>query len=188
MRAKCGSPHSEIMFFCKMSHMKAALPIHKTPSSCQSAFTLVEVMMGTAVMVVVFVTIFGVMTEGLFVTQTSRENLRATQIMVDKMEGIRLFSPTQLTNNAFLLQSFTNWFCETNNIGMPNVQGYGVMYTGTIAISNVLFSTSYTSNMQQVTINISWVSTGQGNIAHSRSMSTFYANQGLYNYVWTNGY
>jgi type II secretory pathway pseudopilin PulG len=168
--------------------MKTRVSIHKTPSFRQSAFTLIEVMMGAAVMTVVFITIFGVMTTGLFISQTSRENLRATQIMVDKMEGIRLYSPTQITNSAFLLGSFTNWFCETNNIGMPNVQGYGVKYTGTITISNPPFSTSYSSNMQQVTVNIGWVSTGQGNIAHSRSMITFYANQGLYNYIWTNGY
>jgi type II secretory pathway pseudopilin PulG len=154
----------------------------------QSAFTLIEVMMGAAVMTVVFVTIFGVMTMGMFISGTSRENLRATQIMVDKMEGIRLYSPTQLTNTTFLLQSFTNWFSETNNLGLPNVQGYGVMYTGTITIAPVSFTTSYSSNMQQVTVNIGWVSGGQGNIAHTRSMSTFYANQGLYNYVWTNNY
>ena len=144
--------------------------------------------MGAAVMTVVFVTIFGVMTMGMFISGTSRENLRATQIMVDKMEGIRLYSPTQLTNTTFLLQSFTNWFSETNNLGLPNVQGYGVMYTGTITIAPVSFTTSYSSNMQQVTVNIGWVSGGQGNIAHTRSMSTFYANQGLYNYVWTNNY
>jgi hypothetical protein len=144
--------------------------------------------MGAAVMSVVFVSIFGVLTMGLFVSGTSRENLRATQIMLDKMEGLRLYSPTQLTNTMFLLQSFTNWFSETNNIGLQNVQGYGVMYTGSIAIAPVSFAASYSSNMQQVTVNIGWVSGGQGNIAHTRSMSTFYANQGLYNYVWTNKY
>ncbi len=144
--------------------------------------------MGAAAMMVVFVTIFGVMTVCLFISGTSRENLRATQIMLDKMEGIRLYSPSQLTNTGFLLQSFTNWASETNNIGLPNVQGYRVMYTGTISIAPVNFATSYTSNMHQVTVNIGWVSGGAGDIAHTRSMSTFYANQGLYNYVWTNNY
>jgi type II secretory pathway pseudopilin PulG len=154
----------------------------------QLAFTLIEVMMGAAVMTVVFVGIFGVMTMGMFVSGTSRENLRATQILLDKMEGIRLYSPAQLTNSSFLLTSFTNWFSETNNIGLPNVQGCGVMYTGMITIAPVSFATSYSSNMQQITVSIGWVSGGQGNIPHTRSMSTFYASQGLYNYVWTNTY
>jgi len=139
-------------------------------------------------MSVVFVSIFSIMTVGLFVSGSSRENLRATQIMLDKMEGIRLYSPAQLTNASFLLQTFTNWFCETNNIGLPNVQGYGVMYTGSITIAPVNFAASYSSNMHQVTVNVGWTSGGQGNMAHTRSMSTFYANQGLYNYVWTNNY
>jgi type II secretory pathway pseudopilin PulG len=152
--------------------MKIWVSINKTPLPRPSAFTLIEVLMGAAVMSVVFVSIFGVLTMGLFVSGTSRENLRATQIMLDKMEGLRLYSPTQLTNTMFLLQSFTNWFSETNNI----------------AIAPVSFAASYSSNMQQVTVNIGWVSGGQGNIAHTRSMSTFYANQGLYNYVWTNKY
>jgi type II secretory pathway pseudopilin PulG len=154
----------------------------------ESAFTLIEVLMGAAVMSVVFVTIFSIMTVGLSISGNSRENLRATQIMLNKMEGIRLYSPAQLTNTSFLLQTFTNWFSETNNIGLANVQGYGVMYTGSITIAPVNFATSYSSNMQQVTVNVGWVSGGQGNIAHTRSMSTFYANQGLYNYVWTNSY
>jgi hypothetical protein len=164
------------------------VPNEKAPMLGQSAYSLVEVMMGAAAMMVVFVTIFGVMTVCLFISGTSRENLRATQIMLDKMEGIRLYSPSQLTNTSFLLQSFTNWASETNNIGLPNVQGYGVMYTGTITIAPVSFATSYSSNMSQVTVNIGWVSGGAGGLAHTRSMSTFYANQGLYNYVWTNNY
>jgi hypothetical protein len=168
--------------------MKLSLSNNKTSLPRDSAFTLVELLMGAAVMTVVFVTIFGVMTVCLFISGTSRENLRATQIMLDKMEGIRLYSPAQLTNTAFLLQAFTNWASETNNIGLPNVQGFGVMYTGTITIAPVNFATSYTSNMHQVTVNVGWVSGGAGNIAHTRSMSTYYANQGLYNYVWTNNY
>jgi hypothetical protein len=164
------------------------MSINETPARCRLAYTLVEVLMGAAAMVIVFVTIFSVMTACLFMSGTSRENLRATQIMLDKMEGIRLYSPSQLTNTAFLLQSFTNWSSETNNIGMPNVQGYGVKYTGTLTIAPVGFTNSYTSNMHQVTVNLGWVSGGVGNLAHTRSMTTFYANQGLYNYVWTNHY
>ena len=117
---------------------------------------------------------------------TSRENVRATQIMLDKMEGVRLYSPTQLTNTTFLVPTFTNWFFETNNIGLASVQGYGVMYTGSIVISPVSFVTSYSSNIQQVTVSIGWVSGGIGNVTHTRSMATFYGNKGMYNYIWTN--
>jgi hypothetical protein len=168
--------------------MKTRIAISETLPLRQSAFTLLEVAAGTAVMAIVFVTIFSVMQMGLFMTTTSRENVRGTQIMLDKMEGIRLYSPTQLTNSGFLATAFTNWFCETNNIGLANVQGYGVMYTGAITIAPVIFATTYSSNMEQITVNVGWVSGGVGNMAHTRSMSTFYGIKGLYNYVWTNGH
>jgi type II secretory pathway pseudopilin PulG len=168
--------------------MKIAVSAKDAIEFRRSAFSLIEVMMGAAVMAVVFGSVFAILTMGLFMTTTSRENLRATRVMQDKMEGVRLFSPTQLTNTTILVQSFTNWFSETNNIGMASVQGYGIMYTGSIVIAPLSFTTSYSSNMQQVTVNIGWVSGGPGNMAHTRSMSTFYANQGLYNYVWTNNY
>jgi prepilin-type N-terminal cleavage/methylation domain-containing protein len=164
--------------------MKALVSINKTSSARHSAFTLVEVTMAVAVMAIVFVSIFSAMTMSLFVSETSRENLRATQIMMDKMEGLRLYSPSQLTNTAFLMRSFTNWYCETNNIGEPNVQGYGVQYTGSLIITNVPYTTSYSSNMYQVTVTVNWTSIGQGNIAHTRSATAYYANQGLYNYVY----
>jgi hypothetical protein len=168
--------------------MNITVPSARTSTRRQAAFTFVEVVMAAAVMAVAFASIFAIMTCGLFIDQTSRENARATEIMLGKMEGVRLYSPTQLTNTTLLVRSFTNWFSETNNIGMPNAQGYGIQYTGMVTFASVAFSTSYSSNMQKVTVNIGWTSGGQGTMAHTRSMSTFYANQGLYNYVWTNGH
>jgi len=162
----------------------AHAPQKKPKAATVAAFTLIEVIMGAAVIGVVMITIFSIVTVGLFITGTSRENLRATQIMLDKMEGLRLYTPEQLTNGHVLVPSFTNWYVETNNIGMTNAQGYGVQYTGVITISPVIFSTSYSSNMSMVTVSVGWVSLGQGAISHTRSMSTFYSTQGLENYVY----
>ena len=164
---------------------KTKVNVHSGPLPRQPAFSLVEVLVGTCVMTIVFASIFATLTMSLSTTELSRENLRATQIMLDKMEVLRLYTPTQLTNTTLVVRTFTNWQCETNNIGMPDVQGYGVQYTGSIAITNAPFAASYSSNMQQVTVNLSWVSGGQDNFTHTRSVSTFYANQGLANYIST---
>src|SRR5579872_7207454 len=99
------------------------------------AFSLIEVAVATAVVLVSFAGIFGVMTMGLSISQASRENLRATQIMLDKMEGVRLYSWSQLTNSSFLIPAFTNWFYETNNVGLSTATGYGIKYTGTVAVA-----------------------------------------------------
>jgi len=152
--------------------------------AAQSAFSLIEVMVGVSIILVVFVTIFAVMTMGLSVTQTSRENLRATQIMLDKMEGVRLYSWTQLNDPTFLQSSFTNWFYETNNIGLATAQGSGIQYTGLISVGSVSMSNSYSANMRLVTVTVGWL-TGT-NLTHSRSMSTFSSMNGLQNYIYNN--
>ncbi len=154
----------------------------------QSAFSLIEIAVATAVVLVSIAGIFGVMTMGVSISEASRENLRATQIMLDKMEGVRLYSWTQLTNSSFLLPSFTNWFYETNNVGLSTASGYGIMYTGTVSVGSVPFTNSYSSNMAQVTVTVGWSSAGNGwrasTIAHSRSMVTYVSEQGLQNYIF----
>lgn len=118
------------------------------------AFSLIEVAVATAVILVSFAGIFGVTTMGLSISQASRENLRATQIMLDKMEGVRLYSWSQLTNSSFLVPAFTNWFYETNNVGLSTATGYGTVYTGLVSVASVPFSNSYSSSMVQVTVTV----------------------------------
>ena len=146
------------------------------------AFSLIEVVVAMAVILVAFVTIFTGLSTGLSSMQSSRENLRATQIMLDKMEGVRLYSWTQLTNSTFLVPSFTNWFYETNNIGLSTASGSGDMYTGAVVVAAFPFTASYGGTMRSVTVNVGWTS---GSISHSRSMSTFVSENGLQNYIYS---
>lgn len=145
------------------------------------AFSLIELMVGMAIILVVFLTIYGSMTMGLSITQLSRENMRATQIMLDKMEGVRLYRWDQVTNSSFLVANFTNWFFETNNIGMAIATGNGAQYTGTVAVTTVPISSSYKDSMRMVTVYVGWTS---GNINHTRSMSTYVSQMGLQNYIY----
>jgi uncharacterized protein (TIGR02598 family) len=155
----------------------------KTSTTKRAApgFSLIEVVVAMAVILVAFVTIFTGMSIGLSSMQASRENLRATQIMLDKMEGVRLYSWAQLTNSTFLVPSFTNWFYETNNIGLSTATGSGDMYTGAVAVAAFPFTASYGGTMRSVTVNVGWVS---GSITHSRSMSTFVSENGMQNYIY----
>ena len=153
-------------------------------NAARAGFTLIEVLMGAGVMAVVFVSVFSILTVGMFTSQTSRENLRATQIIMDKMEGLRLYNPSELTNTALLSPTFTNWFYETNVAGSTRIIGGGIPYSGTIAITPVTFANAYSSNMYQVTVTVSWISNGEGSINHTRSMTTFYSQHGMANYVY----
>jgi uncharacterized protein (TIGR02598 family) len=163
------------------------LPARERSRRGPSAFSLIEVVVAVAVILVAFLAIFANMTFGLSVTQLSRENLRATQIMLDKMEGVRLYSWSQLTNSSFLVPSFTNWFFETNNIGMATASGTGISYTGQVLVTAVPFTTYYSPSMRKVTVNVGWTSGNSGNTERTRSMSTFVSASGMQNYIYNVG-
>ena len=141
--------------------------------------------MAVGVILITFVSVFGGISLGISLNELTRENMRATQIMVDKMEGVRLYSWSQLTNtSSFLSTNFTNYFYDTNNIGLVNAQGNGVMYIGTVSVAPVPFSTSYSSNMVQFTVTINWTNSFKTNQVRTRTMSTYVSQSGLQNYIY----
>lgn len=143
---------------------------------------MIELLVSVSIVLTVFLTIFGCMTMGLTLTQFSRENLRSTQIMLDKMEGVRLYKWDDLINPSFLQSGFTNWFFETNNIGFANASGIGVQYMGVVSVDPCpLTNTTYRASMRQVTVTVNWTSR---NIQHSNSMITYVSQMGEQNYVY----
>ena len=95
------------------------------------AFTLVEALIGVAVMGTVFVSLYAGMATGFQSIRASQQNLRATQIMVEKFEAMRLFNWDQINTPGFVPLTFTAKFA-------PNSSSPGITYTGTIRISPVL--------------------------------------------------
>src|SRR5207237_602455 len=75
--------------------------------SRQSAFSLVEMIVCTAIMVILFVSLYGGISSGFAVVNLARENLRANQIIVEKMETVRLYNWDQINSNGFLPPTFT---------------------------------------------------------------------------------
>jgi Tfp pilus assembly protein PilV len=166
--------------------MKLYRPINGKHRKARTAFSLIEVVVAVSLTLVTFLTIFGGMTMGLTITQQTRENLRATQIMLDKMEGVRLYRWDQLlSTNNILISSFTNWFFETNNIGATNAIGNGVSYTGAVSVVDTGLATSYSSSMKRVNVTVGWTS-GSGRVTHTRTMATFVSQQGMQNYIYGN--
>src|ERR1044071_1652450 len=75
--------------------------------SSEKAFTLAEVLVAVGVIAVLFVTLYIAMAFGFAVTRSERENLRATQILVERMEGFRLFTWDQLSDTNLNPLTFT---------------------------------------------------------------------------------
>src|SRR5690242_8257784 len=97
-------------------------------------FTLIEVMMSVAVMGVLLVTLYAGISFGFNQIQLSREEERATQILAEKMEIVRLLSWDQVVNlPGYVPSTFTASYEVTNPTNAPTSS---FIYTGTVVITN----------------------------------------------------
>lgn len=138
-------------------------------------FSLVEVVIAMAVAGVSVVALLSAMSSGMLTMQMARENVRATQIMLEKTETLRLYSWDQLIATNYLLTSFTEKYdpTDTNTTALS--------YTGTVTKTSVPMTTAYSDEMKQITISLTWTT---GRINRSRSFTTFVARNGLQNYIY----
>ena len=137
-----------------------------------AAFTLVEALIGVAVMGTVFVSLYAGMATGFQSIRTSQENLRATQIMTEKFEAMRLFNWDQLNAPGFVPSTFTARYA-------PGSSAPGISYTGTIRIEPVL-GQPYRTDLKAVTITLSWRT---GSRLQTRTLTSYVARYGLQTYL-----
>jgi len=156
--------------------MTSISPANRKGTSCQSAYTLPEVMVGVSIIAVMFVTLYLGFTQGFGVVQASRENLRATQILQQQAEVIRLYTWDQLTNGT--IPSDTTWTFYP--MGAPGSKG--VTYTGKIQVTAApMVDEAYVADHRQVVFTLTWRS---GNVQRQRLMSTLVSKYGLHNYIY----
>src|SRR5437870_8293855 len=111
-----------------------------------AAFSLVEASIGMGIIGTVVGALLSGISAGFFTMKMARENLRATQIMLEKVETIRLYRWDQITNSGFIPTLFTNYY-DPNGVNPQSIA-----YRGTISIDPVPFNTvSYSANMKQIT-------------------------------------
>jgi len=147
------------------------------PAKSQKGGTLVEVVLAVAILAVMGGGIISSINYGLFMMRLARENARATQIILEKLETIRLYSWDEVNTTNYVPQTFTDVYDPQ---APANQQG--AVYNGTMTVSNVNFSSTYTNSMRQFTVTLQWVTAGR--INHNRTMSTYVAKDGLQNYVY----
>jgi prepilin-type N-terminal cleavage/methylation domain-containing protein len=157
--------------------MKIFIPASLNFYSRRAAFTLAEVMVAVSIMSVLFLTLYLGFTQGFGVVLGSRENLRATQILQQQAEVIRLYTWEQIDPAAGWIPPTTTWtfypLGETGN--------QGISYTGTVSITNAPMTESYAADNKLVTFALTWKS---GNIQRHRQISTLVSKYGLHNYIY----
>lgn len=147
----------------------------------QHGFSLIEVLIGAFIVGIFFLSFFAMTGTGFNIAKRSRENLRATQIILNRMEGVRLFNWDQLADTNKLPASFTESYDPSATNGNS-----GTVYTGTMRVTTPVMNpvATYSSNgVKQVTVNLSWNS---GGMNHTRTMSTYISKFGAQNYVFAN--
>ena len=151
-----------------------------------AAFSLVEAVIGMGVMGTVVGALMSGFTTGFFTMRMARENLRATQIILERMEGVRLYNWDQLTTSnaiypGYLPTEFTNYYYPL----ATNGESKGIAYRGSMTITNADLSpyATYGGNMRKVMVTVDWES---GGVQRIRTMTTYQARNGMQNYVYNN--
>ena len=140
--------------------------------------TLVEVLIAVVAVGILITTLYVAFTQGFAVIQVARENLRATQILQEKMETMRVYNWDQITTPGFIPSGFTEPFYAvgTNDNG-------GFNYQGQVVISEPfpLGSVSYKDDLRWVIVQVQWTS---GSTVRQREMRTLVSQYGLHTYVY----
>jgi len=143
---------------------------------------------GMGIMGTAMAALFSGFTTGFFTMRMARENLRATQIMLEKVETIRLYSWQQVTNKQaplFIPDTF-----EAKYDPVVQTNSGGVVYYGTLSITNVNAGEmigvdgnppKYTNDMRLVIVNVKWKT---GNLDRSREFRSYISRSGLQDYIF----
>ena len=166
--------------------MNLVTTTHPQPMRARRAFALAEVLVTVASLAIMFVTLYLGMSSSFAVTRLSRENLRATQIMLERVEGIRLYNWNQLCYSNMLATNFTTYYYPF----ATNDQSKGIAYQGTMVVApaNLNPTASYANDMRAITVSVFWTNSNGGDtqIVRRRSMTTYAARNGVQNYVYNN--
>ena len=140
-----------------------------------AGFTLPEVIMASSILSICAAGIMGAFASGFRIVAMTQENQRATQVLIEATEIVRLYSWDQLHTPGFVPTTFTEYYD-------PSTQG-GVIYTGAITIASapVDMPASYRSNINFLTVTLSWNTAG---VPRQRSLTTMIAKDGVQNYVY----
>lgn len=149
----------------------------------RSGHTLAEVLVAAAFLGISVISLYTGFFSGFQLTHMSRQNVRATQIMLKKLETIRLCSWNQLSDFPATFQETFDTTPPSN--GIPNLIYYG---TVTFSPADAVGETSYKTNLLLVTVSLAWTNfNARAPSVHQQQMQTHVARFGSQNYAWGMG-
>lgn len=140
------------------------------PAARQRGFTLIEVLASMLLLGVSITALLSGISWGINTAAMQRENQIATQILTERMDTIRLYSHSLITNNAYFPKTVT----------VTNVGSGKQVYTLSMTVTNNFLGVNYRTNLAQVTLTLNWSTYGT---PRQRTVRTFVAMNGLQAYV-----
>ena len=157
--------------------MELKATTYKQRLSRRSGFTIIEAMVAMGIVGLLVVALYAGMTSAMISVRLARENHRATQIMVEKMEVLRLFTWDQINTADFVPTNFTAAYVDS---GTTNLPANSMVYTGTVSFAVFPAGKNYSDFLKVMNLNLTWTS---GGILRTRQLSTYVGRYGIQNYV-----
>jgi prepilin-type N-terminal cleavage/methylation domain-containing protein len=150
----------------------------KTNHRSSSGFTFVETMVSILIGSVMLAALYASFAFGYGAVKLAREDLRATQIMLQRQEMLRLTS-----FSAIQAGTFTEYFDPSSVTNGCQ----GAIYTITVTTNAPTASDMpvqpvyYMNKMRKVTVTATWTNSNQ---LRTRSLITYASQNGIQNYVY----
>lgn len=159
-------------------------PFRPARRGLAAAHTLPETILAVLVIGTMVVSLYAGFSTGFSMIRAAREELRATQILLQRLEAIRLYTWSQLLDTTnYLKPTFVDYFDPLN----PTNNSSQVVYAGQILTNlpaGVPVSAGYRTNMLEVTVRVYWTNhSGQGPVVRARQMQTYVSRYGMQNYL-----
>ena len=139
----------------------------------QVGFTLIEVITAVGIVGIVSVSLYAGLASSFHAVENSRLELRATQILTEKLEAMRLFNWEQVTT-GFIPFNFTEKY-------EPSSSG-SIVYTGQVTITNAAVHSAYDNTMRKAVAEITWTNANNG--VRQKRMETLISQYGIQNYLY----
>jgi type II secretory pathway pseudopilin PulG len=142
-----------------------------------AGFTIAEVVFAVMIVAIGAAGLMSCFGYGFKIIGQIQQNQRATQIMVEKAETLRLYSWDQVNTSGFIPSTFIATYDGDNAASNYS----GTIYYGTVTIGAFPYNTSYKDKMRKLDLNLRWNSQG---LSRTRSLTTYIAKDGIQNYVY----
>jgi len=138
-------------------------------------------MIAVSLVGIMFISLYAGFTTGFGILRSSRENIRATEILNEQTERVRVLNWSQVLDSAtFLPPTFVQPFDPTDNSASPS----GPVFHGRIETAVPTdWPGAYQDRGRLITITLTWTNSESSTpLAHQRQVQTYIARYGMQQY------